>query len=458
MNSGVKTRKAKNCTKHYFEVLERHLNKHSANEVDSLANKIVDYNTITSHLSEEIDEAKKFIAQLLILADDAASSGSTTRTLPPTPPPPPTCTTVAQPSLPGPVTFLKFDFSEFDVQSVCRDVKFRKIGQRQTAFFGKTEYRYGNIIHKPCDYPDNHLLGTIIDKISGQISDPTFNMDNITCLLTLYENGKSNIPMHSDNEPCIATTSDIVTVSLGASRKIQFCSKVGRICTQDFDLNHGQVYSMSRHSQDFWEHSIPPDHTIQGQRLSLTFRRLTPPANPQHIPPIHQSSRPAVDPTPPPTERVLLLTDSIHATTPTSIFPQHLPCTKETMFQLTDLHKFEHLFPHMKYVVISSGINDLSRFDHRSYSLFDAVSKDLRTFCEKYQDTTFIFNSILLTQYHWLSPEICRFNELMLEFSTKINNLWLFDSHQICRELTGSRFLILDPNGNGIHLSLAANR
>ncbi len=215
---------------------------------------------------------------------------------------------------------------------------------------------------------------------------------------------------------------------------------------------------MTRNSQDFWEHSIPLDHTVQGQRLSLTFRRLTPPTSPQHIPPIHKSSRPAVDPTPPPTERVLLLTDSIHSTTPTDIFPDHLPCTKQSLFQLTDLHKFEHLFPHMKYVVISSGINDLSRYDHRSYSLFDAVSKDLRTFCEKYHDTTFIFNSILLTQYHFLSPDICQFNEQMLEFSTTISNLWLFDSHQVCLELTRSRCLILDPHGNGIHLSLAAKR
>ncbi|MCP4261217.1 MAG: alpha-ketoglutarate-dependent dioxygenase AlkB, partial [Planctomycetes bacterium] len=278
LDGGVKTRNAAKSTKPYVEILERHFNKHFARDADNHAKTLNKYTNLTSHLSEEIDEAKKFIAKLLILADDDTYSGAS-RTLPPTPPAPP-LKTVAQPSPPSPVTFENFDFSSLDVQSVCRDVSFRTVGQRQTAYFGKTEYHYANVKHKPCNYPVNHPLTDIINTISAQMNDPTFNTDNISCLLTLYKNGKSNIPMHSDDEPSIVSTSQIVTVSLGSTRKLRFRSKVGPICIKEFDLNHGHVYTMTRNSQDFWEHSIPPDHTVQGQRLSLTFRRLTPPTSP----------------------------------------------------------------------------------------------------------------------------------------------------------------------------------
>ena len=203
----------------------------------------------------------------------------------------------------------------------------------------------------------------MVQCISEQLDDPTFNIDNISCLVTLYEDGRSSIPMHSDNEQSIVRDSEILTVSLGASRELVFRSKIGPQRTQSLHLAHGQVHTMSRKSQDFWEHGVPSDPTVVSPRVSLTFRRLTPPppAGQKRIPPIKKSSRPPVDSTQSTTKQVLFLTDSVHSSTPTHLFPKHLPCTKELLFQLSDLCNFEHLFPHMSYVVISTGINDLSR-------------------------------------------------------------------------------------------------
>ena len=329
------------------------------------------------------------------------------------------------------------------------------------AYFGKTEYGYGRSLHKPCNYPDvDHPLRSMIKFISDQLNDPTFNTENITCLATLYEDGSASIPMHSDNEQCIVRSSNIITVSLGASRELTFRSKVGPERTQSLHLTHGQVHVMTRQSQDFWEHGVPSDPRIKSPRVSLTFRRLTPspPAGQKRIPPIKKSTRSSADPTPSPTKQVLFLTDSVHSSTPTHLFPKHLPCTKELLFQLSDLHDFEHLFPHMGYVVISTGINDLSRYNHRSYSLYDTVSQQLRKFCERYPDTVFIFNSLLLTQYTWLTPEIDNFNRAMFELSFGIKNLWFFDSHRVCQSLRGRGCRILDPDGNGIHILLPVKR
>ena len=465
---GMQTRKKK---AHVYEHLKQHLNDHLTSNIDDISKKLRQFTSVTSHFSEKLQEAENhnvwIIGQLTestVAAKECitdmldASAANSRETLRPTPPPTQPNTVTLPTIIPGAVEPCDINFEQLDLKTVCQGVKFTKIGHRQTAFFGKTEYRYGKTVHKPLDIPTYHPLLEIIDSIAHHTQDASFNTDNITCLLTRYENGKSSIPMHSDNEACIVESSNIITVSLGATRTIHFRSKAGPLTTQSIHLKHGQTYIMSRFSQDFWEHGIQADPTADGERLSLTFRRLSAPITPQRIPPIRQSSLPETDPTPLPTERVLLLTDSIHSSTPVSLFPAHLPCTKETMYQITELHKFEHLFPHMSYVVISSGINDLSRYNHRSYSLFDVVSEDLRTYCERYPNTTFIFNSISLTTYHWLNPEIRKFNESLLILSTKVVNLWMFDSHQICQELSRKRCIILDPAGNGIHLTLAAKR
>ena len=63
--------------------------------------------------------------------------------------------------------------------------------------------------------------------------------------MTLYEDGKSSIPPHSDNEQSILLESDIYTVSLGSTRSLIFQNIIGPVSKQSkHDLMHGSVHSM----------------------------------------------------------------------------------------------------------------------------------------------------------------------------------------------------------------------
>ena len=189
--------------------------------------------------------------------------------------------------LPEPVCVLEFNVGEdITVESLKHDITFKKFGARKVAHFGSVKYSYGGIVHPTCQYPDSEALNSIISRMQHNI--PGFDIDNWCCMTTLYENGQSHIPPHSDNEDSIIPDSDIYTVSIGAQRILVLQNTVGPLQEQrKIELTHGSVHCMSRASQDSWEHSIPPALTPNcGPRIiSLTFRRLKEAPKPK-IPPI----------------------------------------------------------------------------------------------------------------------------------------------------------------------------
>ena len=98
-------------------------------------------------------------------------------------------------------------------------------------------------------------------------------------MITKYDNGTDYIWYHYDNEPEIAPHSDIVTrfrYSNNIFRRIKkfkgspLCSDYSE---QSLSIAHGDVYIMSRKSQNFFQHSAEADGTT-GPRISITFRML----------------------------------------------------------------------------------------------------------------------------------------------------------------------------------------
>ena len=116
-------------------------------------------------------------------------------------------------------------------------------------------------------------------------------------------------------------------------------------------------------------------------------------------------------------------------------FSAHMHCVKREMYKLTDISDHEMYMYGTKFVFISAGINDLSRYDHRNYSLAADFKAKIDILCRKYPDTTFIFNALLLTKFGWLNREINLFNRHIFDHSLRRNNLWFFDSHHICCKL-----------------------
>jgi hypothetical protein len=313
------------------------------------------------------------------------------------------------------------------------------------------------------------LFDGIFTKL--QTIDPDITKEAYSCLVTHYENGNSLIPLHHDNEPCIAEDSTIYTACVGASRVLKVSNISGPFKEFHVPLEHGNVYSMTRASQDIWRHGIDREPHVKDPRVSLTFRKMREPpaAEKELIPPISRPSlrRPpqltAHDLPPPRTERILLLADSMYNRTPQHVLnaiPSHMVVCRPN-YRLTGIFGFEPEFKDNSIVVLSCGVNDISRYNESAASLAALVCDRLARCCESNPRTKFVFNSLTLTADRgWLNSELTKFNNFMFELSLHVPNLSYFDAHGlIVREFRDlQRDALYETEGNGVHLSLTVRK
>ena len=161
-------------------------------------------------------------------------------------------------------------FVEFDASKLDEEIDFVKISDREVKYYGEYDYMYGKITHKPCSIPNNGHLASIVNKVKSVY--PTQNFNSV--LVTKYKDGQSHLPLHSDNETEIVPDTQILTVSLGASRAVKFQSKCGSVL-KSLQVSHGDAYLMSVNSQAYYKHGIPKDFG-KHMRISLTFRSIRP--------------------------------------------------------------------------------------------------------------------------------------------------------------------------------------
>ena len=166
-------------------------------------------------------------------------------------------------------------FSQFSAEKmVCELGSFsHQFSNRSALYFGKFPYRYKGGIHKSRDV----IAGSYLDKLRCYLGVicPEFKFNSI--LIHLYEHGKQIMPSHSDDEDCIEDDSDIVTVSLGATRKLVIRGIVSDKVVCSRDLKHGSVCVMSKSSQSHYKHEIAEDRHCKELRLSFTFRLVKKP-------------------------------------------------------------------------------------------------------------------------------------------------------------------------------------
>ncbi|KAL5272043.1 hypothetical protein ACHWQZ_G000298 [Mnemiopsis leidyi] len=114
-------------------------------------------------------------------------------------------------------------------------------------------------------------LHTPPDPAAPRLSPTVDGNDNTT---------DASIPPHSDNEESIVADSNITTLSLGTARPVVFRKKPpGDYKKEVLNTTHGSVYTMTRRSQDVWDHSVPkiPRKDYTGPRVSITLRLLEEP-------------------------------------------------------------------------------------------------------------------------------------------------------------------------------------
>ncbi|KAL5261907.1 hypothetical protein ACHWQZ_G007571 [Mnemiopsis leidyi] len=165
-------------------------------------------------------------------------------------------------------------FNQFSVTTLVNELSFtHKFLNRSALYFGKYPYRYKGGFHEPRDLKP----GSYVDKMCSYLEIVLPDLKYNSVLIQLFENGDQSLPSHSDDEACIDDQSDIVTVSLGATRKLVFReANSGRVVHSE-QLKHGSISRMSKISQKYYRHEIPKDPQCTEPRVSLTFRLIRKP-------------------------------------------------------------------------------------------------------------------------------------------------------------------------------------
>ena len=326
---------------------------------DQFMISVANINILADSINTTLERTKDTVEELLRNTEDAVEKTS--------PPPPPQETDLSSAGnqyLECPVRVCDSLRVNLTVDEVKESIHFKNKlpGGRCTEFFGLVPYAYGRVKHSPRPIPDTPVFNKIFETM-GSIG---LNRENCTILCTLYENGNVDLPLHQDNEPSIEEGSTIYTISCGSTRNLKVYNTTGSLREFFIPMRDGTVHAMTSESQNSWRHGIDKEPSVTTPRISFTIRKLVsvPPSSPSpsisNIPPIapplrHSKSR---------TSRVLLLTDSIHRNTPENVFeqiPNHT-CVKKECYQLSDVFKYENEFEFARTVILSSGVNDLSRY------------------------------------------------------------------------------------------------
>jgi alkylated DNA repair dioxygenase AlkB len=142
---------------------------------------------------------------------------------------------------------------------------------RLTAWIGDegVEYRYSGTHNRPQPWPE--LLAELRNRVS-EAADMSFN----SVLCNLYRSGTDSMGMHSDSEPELGRNPVIASVSLGAVRRFQLRHRKLRGVGLDLDLPDGSLLILRGALQHHYRHGVPKQPKIEGARINLTFRHVTP--------------------------------------------------------------------------------------------------------------------------------------------------------------------------------------
>ena len=149
---------------------------------------------------------------------------------------------------------------------------FKQENGRSVLAFG-AKYHYTGTKSSTSLKPLPSQLQTLITRLNTAHPD-TPHVNSI--LINRYEGSSSFLPQHADNEPTIHPHSSIHTLSLGNQCTVTFCK------TGTTDPHHNEsclprsLYTMSRASQDLYEHRIDPGSIGSGIRYSVTLRPVSP--------------------------------------------------------------------------------------------------------------------------------------------------------------------------------------
>ena len=281
-------------------------------------------------------------------------------------------------------------------------------------------------------------------------------------MIERYIDGSSSFPHHTDPENLIESNSTVYHISVGATREIEFVNLNGPIAPVKLTVSNGDMFSMQAASEAIWSRSVLQDASIKDPRISIIFRKVCTPTPRNRPPPLglpgcnfnikrdilmqkHKDTHGTA------TTRTLFLTDSILG----NIFPSSLRanssdiCIEKTIFYLTDIANYEHEFEYSKRVIISCGINDITRRYLSSEVISDVVLPQIKRFSYLYPNTTFVFITLLLTRCAKTNAYVMKLNKFLADCIRSLPNIHIFDSHDI---MVKSNAMNVYSDRNGIHI------
>ncbi len=137
---------------------------------------------------------------------------------------------------------------------------------RLQAWFGDKTSHYGYSGLRLRPHPWTALLASMRADLQSRLSLP-FN----SVLLNWYRDGADSVAWHSDDERELGADPQIASLSFGTARRFELRHKQhGNL--QKINLTDGSLLVMGSGTQRHWQHRIPKQRGVEGDRINLTFR------------------------------------------------------------------------------------------------------------------------------------------------------------------------------------------
>ena len=277
---------------------------------------------------------------------------------------------------------------------------------RQVLYFGEYSYKYTGKEHPARKLPP--FLTKLLDAVAPKKDEDNTPNAN-SCLITKYSSGANHIPMHRDDEPVIDPESDILTISFGADRTMNFSNNDGSR-SENLILQDSSLLVTTRFAQDFWKHGILPEEGVTTERISLTFR---------HIKPHFINS-------------TILLGDSNTARvcfgSGSGTLGSWVPGKRVKVGHIEALPNASDIGPY-RNIIIHTGINSInSRFEQRSDTyLLHVLESKCKEYMRVYPRSKIHLSLLLPTRVRELNLHVEIFNRAILDMSYRYKNVRIID-------------------------------
>ena len=159
------------------------------------------------------------------------------------------------------------------VEDIINSVGFKYHGRREVFYYGQSPLWYGKTLFTKNAYPDPlpAYMVEIFDKL--KCIDHEFSVDRYSCMITLYRNGTIAAPQFTDSNTETTSSSDIINITLGATRTYEFINQIGPVNVITHEAVGGSMFTMTEASQSQWLHGIAVSSSTCAPTLTLPFRK-----------------------------------------------------------------------------------------------------------------------------------------------------------------------------------------